>query len=526
MYLDEVGVYSRALTSIEVYRRYIENPLSGAARVRTGATIMIYLAAPNESLVSKLITARVIDRVTSGDSDEPNLDLVCEDLGELLLERTFTKEYALTTQIHAIVDDILDTEGSEFYQDKDSTNRAIKNRFNEEGVWSLLQKLAESASFSTGEKGANIYVDPGGAFRFKKYGAFSCSLRLTDGSDGYPANILDIRVKESIKGNPRLANDVKVIIFEEESMPVDEDSYTESADAWSSPDPTDTGYPQSDTGDLSKGTASIHYNTTSPGNQYRMRCDLGEIDITGMDKVKFDVKWGGTLSPDEYEVYIKKTGWIWNNDYYWKGSITPGSSGTWQSIEIDISSMTVVGNPGNIVNNFQLRAYKSTGLGTGGFLIDHLRFTRDEKAGTADDSTSKDGYGKRKLRVVDKTITDTDYADYVAENLVEHRKNPLVTVKALVPGQGQLGFRPPMMATVTCLKEGLNEENFQITRVRHRYTPGEGYLCDLELVAARKPDGTHEPKVTPSTEDFSLFLADRERRRREEELNSLQRNWI
>jgi len=526
MVLDDAAVYGRALTAIEAYKLSVEEPLSGVARVRPGCIVMVYLAAVVESLVCKLVTARVIDRVSSGDPDEPTVVLICDDLGELLLDRTFTKEYATDTQIHAIVDDVLDDEGPEFYQDKDSTNRTIQNRFNEEGVWSLLRKLAETASFASGEKGANFYVDPGGALRFRRYGAFTCSHRVTDGSDGYAANILDIRVKESIKGNPRLVNDVKVIIFEEESLPVDEDSYTESADSWSSPDPTDSGYPLSDTGDLTKGTASIHFNTTSPGNQYRMRVDLGEMDLTGMDRLKFDLKWGGTLNPQVYEVYIKKTGWIWNNDYYWKGGITPGSSGSWPSIEVDLGSMNVVGNPGNIVNNFQLRAYNGTGLGTGGFLIDHLRFTRDEKSGTASDSGSQSSFGRRKLRVVDKTITDTGYADYVAGNLLEHRKNPLVTVRALVPGRGQTGYRPPMMATVTCLKDGLDQVLFQIQRARHRYTPGEGYTCELEMVAARKPDGSYEAKVAPGATDFALFLADRERRRREEELNSLQRNWI
>jgi len=42
---------------------------------------------------------------------------------------------------------------------------------------------------------------------------------------------------------PRLANDVRVVIFEEETLPRDGDGWTESAEGWSSPDPTDSGYP-------------------------------------------------------------------------------------------------------------------------------------------------------------------------------------------------------------------------------------------------------------------------------------------
>jgi hypothetical protein len=126
---------------------------------------------------------------------------------------------------------------------------------------------------------------------------------------------------------------------------------------------------------------------------------------------------------------------------------------------------------------------------------------------------------------VDKTITDVDYADYVAENIVEHRKNPLVLVEATVPGRAQLGYRPPLMIQVTSLKDGIDGETFQIQRARHRYRPGEGYLCDLELVAARKPDGTYEPRVAPVMFDLAAQLAASRRAIQERELNALRSRW-
>ena len=145
-YVDEPLVVSRALTADEAYRLSREEPLSGAARTGAGNLVMVYLGAESETLVYKLVTARVIDRVALGEPDEPVVQLVCEDLGEILHERTFTKEYTSATLISSIVDDVMDQSGGEFYQDKDTTNRSIVNKFNEEGVWALLEKLAETAT--------------------------------------------------------------------------------------------------------------------------------------------------------------------------------------------------------------------------------------------------------------------------------------------------------------------------------------------------------------------------------------------
>jgi len=524
-YVDEALVVSRALTVDEAYGLSHYEPLSGAARVGAGNIVMVYLSAESETLVYKLVTARVIDRVALGEPDEPVVQLVCEDLGEILHERTFTKEYVSATQISAIVDDVMDQSGTDFYQDKDTTNRAIVNKFNAEGAWALLEKLAETATFSTGETGANFYVDPGGALRFKKYGAFSCSHSISDGSDGNAANILEIQVKESIKGSPRLVNDVRVIVFEEERSPADQDALTESAEGWSSPDPTDANYPQSDTGDKIAGTASIHFNTTNPGTQYRMRLEFTDLDISGYDRVNFWMKYGAGLSIDSFEIRIWRGGWLWVTDYLEKTGITPQGA-AWHQYTVNISGMAKTGNPGNIIKNLRIRAVHSTEIGVGGFLVDKLRFIRDEKAGTDSDSASQTAYGKRTLRLVDKTITDVDYAGYVADNVVEHRKDPLVSARVKVPGRGQLGYRPPMTVTLTSLKDGVDQKEFQIVRAVHRYTTSMGYVCDLDLVAARKPDGSYEPKIAPTVDDVGMSLAVKMRILSESGLNSLRSDWI
>lgn len=525
--IDEPTVLNRQLSATEVKRLFQQGTLlSGAARAGAGNIVMVYLAAADESLVYKLVTARVIDREMSGDPDNPIVKLICEDLGEILHERTFTHEYATARWISGVVEDIVSEAVPELEKGVDPTDRTIINDFRDENTWSLLQKMAETAHFASGENGANFYVDPGGALRFKKYGSFSCGIAVSDGSDGTPANILQIAVKETIKGNPRLANDVRVIIFEEESHPRDEDAWTESAESWSSPDPTDSGYPQSDTGDKQSGTASIHFNTTNPGSQYRMRYSFGEVDISGFDQIKFYFKHGTGLSPESLEVKIQRGSWMWTWDYRTKSGITPPSANTWDEITVDLPDMTKTGNPGNTLDHMQIRAYRSTGdLGAGGFLIDKLRFVRSEKAGTASDSESQAAYGKRTHVEVDKTITNLDYAGYIAGNLLAHRKEPLVLVQAKVPGKGQLGFRPPMIVTVTSLKDGLDQVSFQIQRSRHRYTSGGGYVCDLEMLAARKANGAYEPKVAPAVADIGTVLAKMRRRQMIDQLNSLRAAW-
>ncbi|MCK4298360.1 MAG: hypothetical protein KAX80_02440, partial [Planctomycetes bacterium] len=63
-------------------------------------------------------------------------------------------------------------------------------------------------------------------------------------------------------------------------------------------------------------------------------------------------------------------------------------------------------------------------------------------------------------------------------------------------------------------------------RAVHRYTPGKGYVCDLDLVAARKPDGSYEPRIAPAVDDVGMSLAVKMRILSESGLNSLRNVWI
>ncbi len=525
-YIDQIRILTRAITPHEAKLLATQTPPSGAARATPGNIIMLYLAAEPETLVYKLFTGRIIDKITGGDPDNPLVTLICEDQGEIIHERNFTQEYLTPTQISTIIDDIVDTTLPELYLEKNTTNRTIKNSFRDEGAWNLLEKLAEAATYPTGETGANFYTDPGGSLRFKPYGAFTCSHSLSDGSDGNTPNIHEIEVSESIKASPKLANDIKLIIYEAEHIPTDQDSYTESADAWSSPDPTDTGYPQSDTGDKQRGTASIHYNTTNPGQVYRMRLELTETDLTGIDEINLYYKYGSGLSPETLELRLQKSSWLWTSDYFIKTNITPGPSATWNSLTVQLNQMTKTGNPGNIIDHLEIRMVTTQpDLGTGGFLIDQLRFTRSEKAGTATDPVSQAEHGKRTHRQVDKTITDLDYATYLAENILLHRSQPITTIHAATQGRAQPGYRPPMHIQVTSQKDRLNQATFQIQRTRHHYTPDTGYTCTLTLTAAHTSTGTYDPNMAPHSGDLGIDLGAWRRRQQEAELNTVPTPW-
>jgi len=151
--VDEAHVFSRALGAAEVYRLFVEEPRSGAVRAGVGDIVMVYLAsaAEGEEPKEKLIRGRIVDRVVGGEPDSPTVELVGEDLGELMLGRTYTGEFASPTQISAVVEAVADAELPEFtHASVETTNRTMENAFEDEPVFSLLQKLAKTASFPSG----------------------------------------------------------------------------------------------------------------------------------------------------------------------------------------------------------------------------------------------------------------------------------------------------------------------------------------------------------------------------------------
>ena len=527
-YVDEPAFYAKGLTAAEITEDYLQEPASGVSRVPTGAWAMIYIADQSESLVTKILKGRVIDRATGGDPDQLWIEFTGEDQGEIIQERSWSRNVGVATEISVVVNYVINDSVPELFRDIEFTNRTIINKFRNENCWSVLQKLAESATFATGEAGAHFFVDPGECFRFHKYGAFSCPERITDGSDGYVKNILGIQVKESIKITPKMTNDVKVIIFEEEYIPVDQDAWTESAGGWSSPDPLDVGYPQSDAGDKTTGTASIAFNVTLALTQVRMRVDFGETDLTKFDELRFKLKYGATLTIDTFRVQMLKLGtWGVTGDYFEESGIAPPGSAAWYEVTISIPGMLAVGNPGNSVNSLEIRAEQAAAIGTGGFRIDNLRFIRTEKSASHSDATSQANYGKRTLTVVDKNISNLTWAGDVADNIVENRKYPITTIQAKVKGMAQLGYRPPQKVTVTSLKDELNQQVFQIVRAQHRLKVGDPYVVDLDLIAAKTSISppAYSALVGPARGDLETVLTEWRKKTTQEALYPLRTQY-
>jgi len=495
--IDEVQVYNRALIAEEIYRHHVESPLSGSARAGVGDVAMIYLAGDGETLAEKLIKGRIIERECKGEPDNPVVELVGEAMEELLLERTYTDEFASATQISDVAADIISDQFSEFTRTSiDATSLTIKNRFDEEPAYELLKKLAETAQYADGTKGANFWVDLGDDFHFEKVGKWS-GPDLTDGSDGGAKNILDLTVKRTMKGSPKLANDLKLIIFETEHVPKDQDSWTESTNNWT--EAGGLGTISLETGDVKSGSASINIHfDENPGTEVTLRLQLPvAVDIAGMTKVKFWLKRTNGIVIDYFDVYLDTQN-SWLGVYYKKEGLSPPAVGTWQEYDLNLVDFTEVGSfPSNIITRISLR-FRSFGfIGVNDIRVDKLRLERAEIARTASDSESQAKYGRRRAVFVDKTITDQDYAQSVVNGMLERRKRSTVQLRATARGKAQIGFRPPQKIKVTALKDGLNGAYFQIVSVQHRYTPHEPYICVFDLVAAVKPDDTYEPKVMP-----------------------------
>jgi len=535
--IDEACVYNRALTAEEIYDHYISSPLSGAQRASVGDIATIYLAGEGETLAEKLIKGRIIERESKGEPDNPVVELVGEAMEELLLERTYTDEFASATQVSEVAADIINDQFPEFTRTSiDATNLTIKNRFDEERVYELLKKLAETAQYGDGTKGANFWVDPGDDFHFEKVCKWSAP-DLTDGSGGGTKNLLSLSVKETMKGNPKLANDLKLIIFEAEHEPKNQDSWTDVESGgttipyWDVDCPTPENVTiQPEYVDVKCGNACVEYNlSANPGNYIEMRCTLpSAVDIGKMTRLRVWLKRGNGIIVDAngLNFYIE-TKDSWWGSYHKLENLAPPNYDVWSDENRLLSSFTAVGNPGKWAARVNIRFNSSFGIGVGDIRIDKLRFERDEVAKTASDSTSQSRYGRRRLVTVDKTITDPDTAQNIVNGMLEHRKNHTVQATVVTRGKAQVGFRPPQKVKVTSLKDGFNSSYLQIISARHRYVPQDIYTCELELITAVKTDGTFKPDMMPQNPSGHLggILARFEEEDHLQELAIRRREW-
>ncbi len=238
---------------------------------------------------------------------------------------------------------------------------------------------------------------------------------------------------------------------------------------------------------------------------------FGEVDLTGYDEVRFYMKYGAGLKVDGFRFQMLKLGaWGTTGDYYEETGITPQGAAAWHEYVIDLGSIGLVGTPGRVVSSLEVRAEHAVEIGSGGFLIDKLRFVRVEKNVTSSDATSQADYGKKTLSIVDKNISSLTWAQNVADNIIANRKYPIVIASARVQGAAQLGYRPPQKVSVTSLKDGLLSQYFQIVRARHRVTVSSSYYVDLDMIAAKTgiSPPAYDALVGPALQDLETILGE------------------
>jgi len=309
-------------------------------------------------------------------------------------------------------------------------------------------------------------------------------------------NIKKISVKESLED---VGNDIKLLIREAEYNPRDKDGWTENLSGCSSPQ-TQVAF-SVDNADKKVGNNSIKGEwTTDPGLKVQLRKSVN-ADITFFEKIKFWDKWSVSGPVDWWIVRLYTKSGDFSTDYYERklnvGQSAPASK-PWSTEEVQsISDFTKTGNPSNIVVSIEITLENnSTNIGTGYLKVDGLHFALDPLTKTASDSASQGKYGVKKRNFEDLTIIDQNFAQFIANALCQLLKNPIKHVWVEVPGKAQEGYRPPAQVIVSSAKDNIHYEYFKILRARHHYIINREeaplYICNLDLIAAKKTDGTFE----------------------------------
>jgi len=453
-----------------------------------GDFVMIHLAASEEVMEQKLISGYITDKQVSNDPAKPVVTIIGADLGQLFHDRTFTKKYTTATLVTQVMKDIQTQELPELtHHVEPDCDNSITPEFNEEDVFNLLKKLANVAwKNAPYGYGYDFYVDPAGVLRIAQNAYFSCSQHIYAGE-----NIKQLTWKESIED---VGNEIKLLIREGEYEPHDKDSWTENTERWSSPD----GATITADADKKEGSYSIKGEIYGAGLTLRLRREI-KVDKSKFKKIKFWLKWSVTGPVDYWRIRITD-----KSDYsqyfqreYFVGQSAPASKPWSTMIEEILANFTKTGNVSEDVISVEIALRNSSqNLGDGVLMIDGLHFAYDPIYKTASDTDSQNKYGKKKRNFEDFTITDENFAQFVANSLCQALKNPIKHVHVIVPGRAQEGFRPPAFVDVKSPKDNIDYGWFRILKARHHYVTSREeaplYICDLDLIAAKKTDGNYQ----------------------------------
>jgi len=318
-----------------------------------------------------------------------------------------------------------------------------------------------------------------------------------------PYNVKEVTCRELLD---EVANHVTLLTREGEYNPRDRDAWTENISRWESPQTQVSLTP--DNTDKKQGNNSIKGEfSTDPGLRAEIRRKI-TCDISQLKQIKFWDTWSVSGPVDWWIVRLYTKYEAYGADYYERklniGQSAPASK-AWGAQEVqNLSDFTKVGNPSNEVVCIEITLENnSTNIGTGYIKVDGLHFAVDPVTKTASDLDSQNKYGIKKRDFEDLTVTDENFAQYVASALCQMLKNPIKHAQVTVLGKAQEGYRPPAQVILSSAKDNIQYEYFKILKARHHYIIQRDeaplYICDLDLITARKPDGNYEVPTSQET---------------------------
>lgn len=461
-----------------VYSPHLEGTFFPTWDIHIGDHVKIYFADEDDAyaLWEKILAGRVTGMRVGRDEDgKEYMDLEGFDYGLYLLDRRWTKEYTTEREVSLILKDALAEKVPEITTTGVyATSVTVKNNYKEKDILQLVKDIAAIGN-------SEWYVDPAADLDFYAIGQATVEGGLSPLKEG--GKLRDLTWEENLDD---IANHIKLYIFEGQYTPHDQDAWTENVADWSSPDPTDGGFPNEDVGDLKSGNASIKFQTTNPGSQYRMRVVIPETDMEQYKKLRFWFKYGAGLNPENLAVKLTKEGFDSADSYFYKDGISLPEEETWEEIEVDLDTLIKHMYPSNAIKKIEIRAYRSSGdLGSGGFKIDGLRFAHDPEYVISEDTDSQNAYSKREKTFVDKTITNLIYAQNIADAYRDWLKFPLRHVTAIT--DGSMWFRPAQTIVLDVPSRGAYNTKYRVIKAIHVFEQGKDYFCELELIASRSP---------------------------------------
>ncbi len=319
-------------------------------------------------------------------------------------------------------------------------------------------------------------------------------------------NVKEITCREILED---VANHITLLTREGEYNPRDKDAWTENISRWESPQTQVSLTP--DNTDKKQGNNSIKAEWTSdPGLTVRLRRNM-TADISQLKKVKLWITWSVTGPLDYWRIRLYSGSY---SEFYQKetyvGSSAPASK-PWGTIEShNLADFTKTGNPSNEITIIEIALRNTTtNIGTGHLKVDGLHFAIDPVTFQTSDSDSQGKYGVKKRNFEDLTLSDQNLAQYTANALCQLLKNPIKHVHAVILGKAQEGYRPPAQVVVSSAKDSIYYEYFKILKARHHYViqreEAPLYLCDLDLITAKKTDGTYEVPIAQESPSLQAF---------------------